>query len=633
MSNLNVDYVKTLYMDFNNPRLTLFFKLFDFFRLVDGLEESASSYIKSLAEDKFQFEPSFYISALSEKKIAERFFEKVISQKTFDNNSGGILLSLLSNWYAAHRVLASNMKKGVDPFFLTNDELDLLIQSFGFPYSPKIISRRLKVSFLYSLIEFYHKKGSPHVFGEVLKHFGLNNTIISEWWLYKSENTGEFYYQSIPVYPRIYRKETEFIETKTFDDFNNDIHWYQTKEILANSYANTNITLPSITPYISIRASFDILKLRKGMAILQQLIQESYTFWIEYVLSYKGSVKGMVSDPDLDILESGELYIISNSPSGIFYNHPNSYVTKTTRYIYYSSTINDVVYNQETKTHHVFNGTKWVDLNIILPSNLLNNLKNGRLNKPIYLTSFQEKYSVLETILALIYLFNSSNDTTDKRFCIYHGKYSPFDLEINGIRDNIIDDPNIFFKVYEEWDSYTQRPWYRENKDPDYDYIYTNFQSEINKTDTDKCLVTYYNPAIFIQAMNANLRDELDDYIINGNRDDVFNTLILDLESYLLDIAKIIDVPFVFLFTGFDIYNTYKKVIDFFKPYRARIYSFTAALSIGDKLNDSCLIREDNIKEYKVWFGDQCRTNAYSRLYYDSSNVLDSVIVRTESVL
>lgn len=626
--SVDLSSVTTLNMDFDNARTDLYARVFDFLRLTEGrgTSDEDKAWIKQLAQEKYQFEPSLYNIALSEKEKTKKFFDDVIHLTAYNSSDGDLFEKFLIDWYAAHRTLGTSMKEAVDPFFLTNEELDLMIESFGFPYSQKIISRRKKVSFLYNLIQYYHKKGTPYVFGEALGHFGLEEVIITEWWL-RRDSLNNLIFKSKPVYPRTERSNTDLITTKSFDGFNLDIHWHQSEAIINQLSATTDIGLPSITPYISIHSSFDILSMMKGLSIIQELVQETYTFWIEYVLQYTGTAKKFITNSSQTVTE-GETYIIGSTATGVFYEKIGYYAIKSGNVWSYSPpTKNDVTYLESTSSHHVYNGTNWIDLGVTLPSTLLNNTNFGELNKPIRLLQFAgETYSIIEIMLAIGYLFNSLENTNDSRFVKYGGLYSPLDWEVDGLRNNNINDPNAYYKIYEEWDEYNSTPTSRADRDSKYSYLKSNFQHAINNTDTNNHAYIYGDTSVFLQAINIEFKYLLDDFILDSGSISVLDNMMSDFERYTNEVAKIIDVPYNFLLTGFSIYSSYRNIVDFFKPYRARIHSFVAKVGILDKVGNKVITEDENTRSVEYFFVDQAPRD---HALFDSSTVTDSLSIDT----
>jgi len=577
--------------------------------------------------------------ALAQKKTVIKYFNIVMKQYPYQTTDGKNYDKLLINWYASFRTMTVHMKDSTDPMFLTNREVDLLIEGFGFPYSNKIVSRRSKVAFLYNLINFYQRKGTSEVLGDALGYFGLDNVIISEWWLKHNRPTAQLEFLSQPVYPRDKRTESTLLKTINFDNFDTDYHWNQTESDVTNLHNTLNITLPSITPFIDISCDFDVLKLRTGMSIVQTMVQESYTYWIEYVLNYRGVVQGFLDDPNTEI-ETGSTYIVGTSPIGLFYANDNSYIQYTTIWEFVEPKVNDLVYINNTSSHHVFNGSSWVNLYVELPSTLINNDKFGYLEKIIPMSDFEGVYSLLELVLSVGYLFDSLNDTTDTRFVKYNGLFVPFDRELNGVRDNKVDDPNVYAKIYEEWDSKNFNTSDPQTLNDNWEYIVNNFQEEIQKTNSGNMALVYYDPDTFLSAINGDLKVTMDQLILTNQRENVLNTVLIDLERYLRDTAKVIDTPLAFMLSGFSVYNSYQNMVEFFKPYRARIHKFSANVALIDRAGDTIIVGRDpstlntivNDVNMQILFtfGDQAPGD---RELFDSSTVIDSLTIEQNYIV
>jgi len=635
---LNVSDVVTLNNKFDNTRVDLYYKIFDFLLNTEGLDNSSEyvDYIRELADSKYHLETFFYNMALSEREKSYKYIDRTIYQLAYNSLDFKLFYKFLKLWYSSHRSLVTSLKTIKEPYYLSTDELDELIKSFGFPYPNKIVSRRFKISFLYNLIYYYKHKGTPYVFGESLKYFGLNDVVIMEWWLKKELNTDRLYFQSKPVYPEESFTNDDYIRKIYWNDFYeafSDIHWYQRESDILSSYSTTNIRLPSITPYITIRSSFDVMRIRPGIAIIQEWIQETYEFFLKYVLNYTKNktfdgtiVKGFINNTIGCV--SGSTYIIGIYPIDLFRNYVGYYAKYDTVYgwKFGRPNTNEIIYNENTGTHWVYNGVTWINFGFEIPSTLLDQTKRGKLNRPVTLAGFSGSYSLWECMLIISYIWNSINDTTDERYVYYNGIYSPLDKEVDGVKDNIITDTGIYAKIYEEWDGYTDfstpELFTRTNRDSKYAARRQAFQTEINKSGKEYVLHTLYDPELYLSILNPDLKEKLDDYISSSMINEIFGDILISLENYLIDYAKIIDIPFVFFLFNSYAYESYKKVIDFWKPYRVRIYSFENQIGIFDRLENSQL---EEVKDYKKvvrYIGDQAPGRGS---FYDSYTILDSI--------
>ena len=612
---VDFNYIKFLNENFSHDRVNLFFKLLDLLRVSNDYTDSAEDLedLNVLIDRIYRLDPVIATSALSDKNLVTKFFESIIDQQAHFSLDYRRMRRFIIDWYATNRSLVSSMRHAIDPYYLTNEELDELIKGYGFPYANKIISKGAKVGFLYSLINYQSRKGTPYVFADALKHFGLSNTIVSEWWLHRNPATEEFYFKSRPIYPRAYRSDATYILEKTFDEVV-DPFWFQTQSQLATAYSNSVITLPSISPFISLHTTLDINKLTPGIAALQRWTDETYQFWVEYVLQSRSSVYGVINDPSI-LATSGYRYIIGGSPLGEFAQRSNYYALYASgSWVLKAPTKNDCVLNNVTGTHWVYNDLEWVDLGVVLPADLLATSKTGSFTQNIPLTNFRHMYSTFEVLLSINYLFDSGNPTTtDNKYVYYQGNLAPFDKGVNesysgysGIsgysgftntKDNMIDDPDrVFGRVQDQWNSLTKRPDSRAIRDrlsARRDSIFTgDLHIEGSSDYTSHAPVAQINSAVFLNAVNGTFKGDLDNTTSYKDSHEVLRLLLLDFEKHLMEVNNMIDIPFTYLLLAIPIKDTLKDVVNYFKPYRARLLDITTDFGIIDPLSHSMLLSD-----------------------------------------
>ena len=344
---------------------------------------------------------------LAENEVVNKYFTKVLDLPTFTSKDHLRIRALLKDWYITQRTLVTKSRQAIKPYYLTSPELDELILSFGFPY-PYELNRNEKAEFLHHLIEYYKHKGSPGVLGSVLSFFGNVDVVLSEWWLKYIPNgaSGNFIMESNPIWPPDRRNDPDLIVRMPYEQFvAGDPLWYYDKpgynQKIKDLYFEINpvtgerknlISLPSITPYISLNNSVNHSKYIGEMSILSRKIQESYEYWIEYELNYVGEVSTKPSNP----------------------------------------TKNDTILFTTTDTHHVYNGIKWVDLKCKLPQDLLETTPTCPFKPSVYAPrdiklnisseinaanfpsdvgdneiDFLQNFSFFETILGLYYLLGA----------------------------------------------------------------------------------------------------------------------------------------------------------------------------------------------------------------------------------
>lgn len=356
---------------FSSEEVRYYFKLWELLKYV----RENPIYTKSLEADQYGVENEVYTTNLengisasllasrrglnieekdllfSENEIVNQYFTSVLDQPTFISQDHARLRGYLKDWYTSNRALVTKSRNAVNPYYMTSPELDELILSFGFPY-PYELNRGEKAEFLHHLIEYYKHKGSPQVLGTVMGFYGRVGLVLSEWWVKHvpsatGQGIGNFIMESSPIWPTTIENKSELIITIPYEQFvASDPLWHYDKptssEKLRDLYweidgttgeRKNKITLPSITPYISLNNVVDHKKFTSALSILNRKIQEAYEYWVEYELNYLGAFNR---------------YPISPSPSR-----------------------QDVIRHTGTNTHHVYNGIKWIDLRMLLPEELV----------------------------------------------------------------------------------------------------------------------------------------------------------------------------------------------------------------------------------------------------------------------
>lgn len=316
----------------------------------------------------------------SEKEVVNDFFRYVIDQHTFRTPDHNRIRTYLKDWYTAHRTLVTKSRNAINPYNLTAPELDELILSFGFPY-PYELDRDEKAELLHHLIEYYKHKGSPDVLGDVLGFFGRVGVVLSEWWLEhvpSEAGPGIFVMNSKPVWPADQKNNEDHMITLPYEQFvASDPLWHYDKPGVSQKVSDlfweidpktgervNKITLPSITPYLSLNNVISHQRFTSELSILNRKIQEAYEYWVEYELNYKGTVSG--TNPDV-----------------------------------WNGEANDIVLNTTTDTHWVYNGIKWVNLRRKLPQDLVESAPDCPL-KP-------SQYAPREVLLNIAREVNVSN--------------------------------------------------------------------------------------------------------------------------------------------------------------------------------------------------------------------------------
>lgn len=433
----------------------------------DALENIISKQSKTL-----ELDGEVATLAYSEKEITNRFFKNVIDQPYYIvKEDHKRLRSFIVDWYSSFKTHITKLRKSLDLYVMTNEELNEMILSFGFPYPNNILTKKHKIAFIKNLINpLYLKKGTPEALAKAIGFYGLSDVIISEWWIYHEKNKlNEFYAKSRIVYPDNLKNNPTYEIEKTYEEFIDGNPYWQLSlgELKKLYYDSTNkITLPSIAPVISIQSHINISELEFVFSVINRKMQECYDYWMKYTLStldlttitnvlefqsvpVEGYYMVVSEPPTIDQINENEIYekvIVGSSPSSDFENHEHKIATwngsswtfstpvngkvllvhrdsvlvadKLIRYdsvagkwkvfsIYVDTTFK--VYDRlaDTTSSVVWNSTEYVDMLDEFSSCKVFGLGNT-LNRDVYLNGFSASYSILEVMLAIAYLFKQS---------------------------------------------------------------------------------------------------------------------------------------------------------------------------------------------------------------------------------
>jgi len=479
----------------------------------------------------------------SEKQKIVELFETIIDQPAFMSNDHKRMRKLLINWYTAHRTSITLTRQSIDPHSMSTDALNEMIRCFGFPYPHKIVSSNLKAQFILDIVELYKKKGTPWVLVKALQtYFGLNSLVLSEWWIHHNGANDTFYAKAHPVIPRTFRTDPRLSQELSYDVFTrNKPLWRMTETKLRELYDECVITLPSMTTYISMNGTLNILEINIALSILNRSIQESFEFW------------------------------------------------------------NDT----------------------------------GTLNYNVYLSKLSSVVSLLTLVLGITYLFNSQHSATDPKYTFYNGFFAPLDVvDGDGNRDDI--DDVEYDLILDEYNSINIRPITKAQREELLETRYAKF-TEVGVTQSVTTALA--DAGTYLEQIQPEFKAELDERVSNGGDvNSVIETLLEDLDFYMINNMEIIEFPISYLIIGSPIEEHLKEVIDFFKPYHTQLRDFTSILSLNDPLGDSQLEDDEfgtmSIKQWHVEEGnwadegfdqglvkDYCFTHIDQELlyYYDST--------------
>jgi len=280
---------------------------------------------------------------LAEKDKVTDFFKAIIDQPAFMSNDHKRLRKFLIDWYASNRALVTQGSGCTDPYNLSSEELNELIRSFGFPYPEKILydidqNNNRKAQFILDCVDLYHKKGTPEsIVTSLQTYFGVSSIVLNEWWIHRNA-LGLFVARSKPIYPRNSAASTIDIPYSSF--VSNDPLWQLSETELDTAYENNIISLPSITPYISLQSLDDTTNptLTASLAIIARECQEAYYYWLsEGTLDRQIGLTGFTNDYSILEIFLAFAYLFNSDASSsdenfVFYNGDYAPLDSTASY-------------------------------------------------------------------------------------------------------------------------------------------------------------------------------------------------------------------------------------------------------------------------------------------------------------
>lgn len=233
----------------------------------------------------------------------------------------------------------------------------------------------------------------------------------------------------------------------------------------------------------------------------------------------------------------------------------------------------------------------------------------------------------------------------NSNYIYYDGSAAPFDKPINGEYDNVDNNPAIdYTTVYSQYKeiTYDKIAEVRHTKDHvikeivDGDEVETTRESLL---DLRKATFTK-NYGVFddfgnysgwgsppgttdftclfsdilnsIRFINDRFYNEIKNFKLISDEGELLQSMFLDLEDYLKRAPTITEIPVAYISLGIDLYDKIKPVIDFFKPYRARVREFLVEYKIEDMLSDSQLQLDDISKKIKQTMVDVGEWSLYN---------------------
>ena len=211
----------------------------------------------------------------SDRAKIDTYFTNVIDQLAFNSEDWKRLRAFFIDIYSAHRAIATQASKISDPSNLSNDELDELFRSFGYPHST--ILRDFdnnplvtKLALFLNLVDLYKIKGTPRSILESLQFYGITKLDIYEFWLQMETPSSLFFKGDVITGTSINPGSLDL----SYDLLTaGDPHWLLTEsQILALDQIN-DINLPSKTPYFAV---VPIIEFGSETPTFIRIVQDQY---------------------------------------------------------------------------------------------------------------------------------------------------------------------------------------------------------------------------------------------------------------------------------------------------------------------------------------------------------------------
>ena len=190
----------------------------------------------------------------SDRATVENYFNNVIDQTSFNTDDWKRLKEFFIVLYAAHRAISTQSAKISEVSNLSNDELDELFRSFGYPESPILRDYDnnplpTKIALFLSLVDLYKIKGTPRSMLEILQFYGITLLDIYEFWLQKDDPNSLIFKGDVIVGTSLNPGSLEI----PFDLMTaGDPHWLLTEQQILELDRINDINLPSKSPYFAI---------------------------------------------------------------------------------------------------------------------------------------------------------------------------------------------------------------------------------------------------------------------------------------------------------------------------------------------------------------------------------------------
>jgi len=244
-----------------------FFKFMKFLRGESYTDDELDPKLKSLLK--------------SEQATNTSYFERIHDQIANNSPDYSRLRQEIIDWYSSHKAIVTSGKQANDVFSLPDTHVDELIRSFGFDYPSDLLQYFTnKRNFFLDLVNLYKVKGTPDSIIKVLTYYGFREVDIGEYWLRRSEEDNKLVFRGEYV-----TGTGTIILDKWTDDVlyenmvSGDPHWFLTEAQAEAMIARSKFSLPSKSPYFSLRPKYDLSSIDQVFSIITWQIQKDYNYW------------------------------------------------------------------------------------------------------------------------------------------------------------------------------------------------------------------------------------------------------------------------------------------------------------------------------------------------------------------
>jgi len=475
----------------------------------------------------------------SEEANSIKLFENTLDQLSFNTIEYNRLRDFLIKWYSASKSLTAIQKNISDLYGMPDEHLDEAFRSKGLNFSTQLSTYGTqinynKVNFYYDLVNFYKHKGSPRTLLNTLTYFGFPNIEILEYFTHVRRSTQKVEFHSISSdhTGKWYSTKTDILPYNEVTKW--DPHYMTSEKSIVFGQNNNQLHLPTKSPYFSLRHFINLNDYIKLMSFISRKIQDQYKEWHLALLTRKTNEK---------------------TSSNIF-----------------------------TLPREVYINSCTMEASVL----------------ELYLVCIHTYYRHYGTELEIKHPTDSVWDTTSqlgdhgRDYLCYDGTDASYMNIINDFETYIEKGHQKYVSCVDvpiEIECYEETGLTRDELKENQEYFYDNFTrlADGNFLKNEKIagiILKAINPELF-QRVN-DLYDIKPDTIILGN-------LLEDLMKWVSSYASIAlpHLNFV-LFGTSEFKRLMNPLIDFFKPYHARLLGYDLAF-IHDDRNSESVIVEDNV--------------------------------------